>query len=467
MFSVIGFSVLAAVMLGCMLFLWKRPGEGIGLPLVAILCFAYLYLLLPLQLIWSGTMEAYLDDWQVGKAVVAAAVMLACFVWGWRKGTSRIRRTPAAPTSWNPVRVWNYGFAGATVGFALLTAFVLFNGGLSHAFGGMHGKGMEYDSTTAYWYLSPYWMVSGLGMMVIGDRRQRPWRRMGTVAFVVILYAYSLLTSSRGFTFATTAVILVGYALARRTKPTIVQMVPFWAAAGVAVLLVLGYRQVLHLGEDRRGAGGTPTLIEALSKHWETDDRSASRRIASSEFIFHAATLDTVDELKKYDLAVHWFYICTLHLIPRVWWPAKPKKFDSPGITNDDISAVTGIRIAFGSAPGVVADIYTNFGPVSPLFFFLFGMAAGKLYEGAQFRGDPSIACAYAMLCALSLNAFAQGFSTLLVFFPYSLAPAFFYHLHTRLLSPRKRRLTLGKGPRFTWRDGQPEGSAVMARQKV
>jgi len=428
MLSVFAFCVLAIVLIGCIAAVWPQPGEGIGLPIVAVLSFTYLYLEQPLELVWNHRLDSLLTDWQVAETVLMASVMLCCFVWGWRKGTAR--QQVAEAQEWDPLRLWNFGFAGASVGLILLVGLILGSGGFQQAFSKPHGAGVDLEGVTAYIHLSPFWMLTGEAMMLMALSRLpvSRLRQLVIVVFAIILYGYSVLISGRGYMFGTTAVILVSYALGKRSQPTIAQTVPFWLVAGVLVLLVVGYRAVLHLGEDRPEA---PGLMQALTANAHIDDSNPT--LTGNEFVYAATVFDTVDTKQKYHLGLQWIYTYTLHPIPRIWWPDKPYSFESPGITWADIAEVTGIQIADGSAPSIVAEIYQNFGLLSVLFFFLFGFLSGTLYDHAQFPGNPLPAIAYTMLCALSLNVFAQGFETMLVFWPYALIPLFAYCLYSRL----------------------------------
>ncbi len=447
MLSLIAFCVFAIVLLGCVDLVWGRPGEGIGLPIVAILSFVYLYLEQPLELVWNHSINSLLNDKQIAEIVLMAAVMLGCFLWGWRRATNRSR--PVEAVAWDPAQVWNFGFVGASVGLALLIRLIISSGGFEQSFSKPHGAGVDLEGVTAYIHLSPFWMLSGESMMLLAFFRLPPrrWRQFVIASFAVILYGYSTLISGRGYMFGTTAVLLVSYAIGKRSRPTIAQTAPFWCAAGVLVLLVVGYRAVLHFGEDRPEA---PGLMQALTANARIDDNNPS--ITGNEFVYAAAVLDTVDTKRQYDLGLQWIYTYTLHPIPRIWWPDKPYSFESPGITWDDIDEVTGIRIADGSAPSIVAEIYQNFGLFSILFFFLFGSITGTLYCRAQFPGNPLAAVGYVMLCALSLNVFAQGFETILVFWPYAMIPVFVYSFHSRFSTRRARtthspRTALMRGP--------------------
>jgi len=430
--------------------IWGKPGEGIGLPLIAILCFGYLYLEQPLALIWNGRIDTYLNEGQVVTLVLAAALMLICFVWGWHRGLSRRASRRAAPVRWNPLQLWWFGFAGAVVGSVLMAYLVVRGGGFAQVFSAPHGRALPLEGVTAYVFLSPWWILSGTAMMVFAALRlPASWgRRLMIVAFVAVLSGLAILLSHRGLTFATAAALLVSYALGSKKRLTIARTTPIWLAAGLAVLLIVGYRTVLYLGEDRPEA---PSLRHALTAGTSIDDTHASRRLTGNEFIYAAASVDTVNELQKYAMGIGWVYAYTFQLIPKTLWPGRPV-FDYLGVNWDDIHSVTGIRIAGGSAQTIVADIYENFGPLSPLFFFLFGLLSGKLFMRARLSSSPLPVIAYAMFCSLSLNVFAQGFGTFLVPWPYSLAPMFLYHLHVRLSQTKLQGRNSARQLRSTWR---------------
>ncbi len=441
MLTIAAFCFLGVVLLCCTAAVWGRPGEGIGLPIIAILCFGYLYLWQPLSLVWEGRVDAFLDDRQAGTAVLMAGVMLSCFVWGWRKGVSGRRQKAAPVVAWKPLRLWNFGFAGASVGLVLLLAVIRGSGGFEQAFSKTHGGGISLEGVTAYIHLSPWWMLSGVAMMLTANPRLRPsrWRKLVIALYVAIFVVYAILLSARGYTFGIVAVVAVSYALGTKNRPTIARTAPVWLGAGIAALLIVGYRGVIYLGQDRPEA---PSVREAITAANSVNERYAAMRLTGNEFVYGAAVLETVNDTQKYDLGLQWAYVYTLHLIPRVFWPGKPSGFDSPGISGDEITETTGIQIADGAAPGIVADLYMNFGPLAALFLFLVGLGSGKLFVSAQFPGNPLPVIAYTMLCALSLNLFAQGFASILVFYPYSLAPMLLYGWSGRLARSRKGNRT-------------------------
>jgi len=431
MFTLLGFTTLGIVLAVSAAILWRRPGEGLGMPMIAMLCFGYLYVIQPLTLLLTGTLSAFLDDWQTGKALFVPAVMLAFLLWGWRRGTAAGLRTREHAFS-NWTQLWNWGAGAATVGTVLVLALVLRSGGLVEVFSAPHGSGLQVEDITAYWYLSPYWIICGIGMMLFAGNRavRTPVRRAVLISSILFVYAFAILTSSRGIIFAISATVVVSYFLRRMTRPTIAKLLPYWICAGVLVVLMVGYRQILHVGNTDNTEA--PTFGQALMSVSSITPSQVSQLNTGLEFLFHATALDTVDQTQKYHWGLAWLYIYTVHIIPRVLWPSKPLSFDTPGITNNDIHEMTGITISAGAAPGIVADGYEQFGALSVVFFFLFGLASARLYVHAQFSGNPLPAMGYTMLCAVSLNGLTQDVHQMLIFGPYAMLPMLAFHFLAR-----------------------------------
>lgn len=427
------FELLIFLMLGTVFYLSRRRGEGLGLPLVGAFVFAFLYVVQPVGLWLDGTLEVFLTPWQVTKGILLPALMFLCFLAGWSQGR-RKSVVASQPPSWNPERLFRFGFWTALVGLILKGVFILRSGGLLVYYGKPHLAGAAWTENTAYLYSSSWWILSGTALMILAASRFKLGRleRAPIVLFMGVMFADAVLGSSRGTFFATGSCLLVSVCLARRRQPSVTKALFALVLAGLGVVLLLGYRVVLYLGEQ---TAPVPRLSQALAGPLSIDETHAKLQMTGVEFVYHALAIDTVDKTQKYHLGINWIYVVTVHIIPRILWPDKPYGFETPGITWADIEEQTGIRITAGAAPGIVADIYAQFGLFSVVFFFIFGNLAGRLYEHATGLQSPLVACAYVMLHALSLNTFAQGFGALIVAFLFSLIPVALFTFSTR---PRK-----------------------------
>ena len=445
------FIALLFVIAGCFWALWGRPAEGIGLPLIALATFTFVYVVEPGYLMWTNQLRYLLTDDMTTKALLLPAAALVCLMWGWHLGARHRRRFAArvTPTTGSSAaRLYEYGLCTACVGTALYLIIVERSGGFSHAYGEMHGHGFDWAHNTAYLYLSPFWVQSGLAMMVISSSSLKMigWRGAATAFFALTYTLNGLLLGSRHDVFAIGAILWVSWNLAQRTRPTVARAVAPLAIASLAALFTLGYREILHLGNNKPSA---PSLLEALTVGLANDDASLRYQTSGVEFVAHAAILDTVDKTRKYQLGINWLYYYTVHLIPRIWWPNKPYHFETPGITNSDVLQVTGIELSGGYASAIVADLYSQFGYFSLLFFVCLGWCARWLLVRAELGSSVLAMCAYATLFSLSLNLFGQEFDAILVPFAYALLPVGIYHL---LESKRGRSLAIGRVPQQRWR---------------
>ncbi len=428
--QVVAFGLLILGLLAGLVWLRQRQTEAYGLPLVAIFVFAFLYVVQPLVLLNEGVLDQFVTPEQLIKGLLVPLLMLLCFLAGWAKGERRGIREPSLQ-GWDPGTVYRWGLVTAALGLTLVVMFTRLSGGVREFYSRPHGMAGAWTDTTAYLYSSPFWILSGTALMLLACSRARrdAWGRVPILLFGGLMLGHVVLMSSRGLLFATASTMLVSLCLAGRVRADVTKALYTLVAVGLGVILLVGYRDVLHLGEP---TGEAPPLPQALAATLTIDQTHLRLRITGSEFVYHALAIDTVDGTGKYHLGLNWIYSATVHAIPRVLWPDKPYGFETGGITWADIEAHTGVRIAGGSAPGIVADIYCQFGMWSVMFFFAFGWLARRLMDWAQMLTSPLASVAYVMLHALSLNTFAQGFGALIVPFLYSLIPVVAYAALTR-----------------------------------
>ena len=434
----LAFLVLLVVIVGCLCSLWGRPSEGIGIPIIAIATFAFIYLCQPAYMVWDGELESFLTDAMVVKGLLVPAAALFCLMWGWRRGgrsVGRLVEGAASGQGWSAGRLYRYGLMAACVGTALHVVYVERSGGFLQAYGQVHGQGFDPEGNTAYIYMGLFWVQSGVAMMIISGSKQRlsPAQHMAIAVFAGGFALNGLLGGSRHDIFAICAILWVGSSLARRSRPTIDRATPALVVACLGALLMLGFRSVLYLGSDKPEA---PTWAEALTPALGSDDMGIRLRNTGVEFVVHASALETVDQTQRYDLALNWLGVYTVQPIPRIWWPNKPplqlggipSSPAGPGISKADVLEATGVTLANGCAPGIVAEMYMSFGLFSLLFFTWLGWCARRLLFSAEHLRSPLAMCAYTMAFSLGLNVFGQGFGAILVPLPYSMAPVVLYH---------------------------------------
>ena len=435
---ILAFLVLIVVLVGSLCSLWGRPSEGIGIPIIAIATFGFIYFCQPAYMLWTGDLDYFLTNAMVVKGLLVPAAALFCLMWGWRRGERRVRRLlerAASEQGWDAARLYRYGLAAACAGTALHLIWVLRSGGFAQAYGQMHGHGFESEGFTAYIYMGHFWVQSGVAMMIISGSKRRltPAHQMAIAVFAGGLALNGLLQGSRHDVFAICAIAWIGWSLAKRSRPSIDRAAPALAVAFLGALLMVGYRSILYLSSDKPEA---PTWAEAVTRDLESSDASIQSGNTGLEFVIHASALETVDQTQKYDFAFNWLPVYTVHLIPRIWWSDKPplrlarvpEAQLATGISMGDVREVTGLTPARGSATGIVAEMYMSFGLFSLLFFIWLGGCARRLLFRAEYLRTPLAMCTYTMAFSLSLNVFGQGFGAILIPLPYSLVPVVLYH---------------------------------------
>jgi hypothetical protein len=415
----IAFLVLVFTIVASAASLRSSRGDALGIPLVALGTFTFLYIIQPIQLIRTDAMALFLSNWQVAKAVFIPAIMLACFMWGWLH-PGRIKSREGGV--WDPRTIWRFGFGAACLGAILYVIFLERSGGVVQAFSQAHGGAMAWTENTAYLYDGPWLMLSGSVMMFLGTQssRRARWRTLAPYAFLVLFLFTAIFTGGRGPIFAVVTAYFVGISIARRRNVSMWQATRVLAIAGAGVFLMLAYRNVLHLGPETPGS--SPTMDAAFNDIAGATEYDKEHDTASQEFLFHAAVIDTVDQTGKLEYGISWLVFFVINPIPRVLWPEKANP-QWIGINWEDIKENTSISIAPGSATGIVADLYSRFQLFSAIFFLALGVSLRRLFISARNLTSPVTVVGYVMLYTVSLNMFAQGFGAIFVPLGYSMAP--------------------------------------------
>ncbi|MGO9336308.1 MAG: hypothetical protein ACLPY1_02250 [Terracidiphilus sp.] len=420
----IGFLVMILTIVVSAATLRNSRGDALGIPLVALGSFTFLYVVQPLQLIRSGTAELFLTDWQITKALLVAALMLAFFMWGWLHSS---RTRVQLSISWDPQSMWRFGFAAACIGLILYVIFLERSGGFVHSYSRGHGEAMAWTDNTAYIYDGPWLMLSGAVMMILAKQGSlsRKWKTLVPYCFLGAFLANAIMGGDRGPLFAVASATFVGFSIARRKQVNLKQAAGVLFVVGCLIAVVFANREQIHLGANDV-SNSTHAAPEMLNDLVGTSEYDQEHGEASQEFLFHASVLETVDQTGKLDWGRGWVEFFFINPIPRLLWPAKPNA-DWYGISNGDIYEQTSIAISPGSAPGIVADLYERFHLLSVLFLFGLGFGLRRLFVLARNFSSPLTTVGYVMVYALSLNIFAQGFGALFVPFCYSMIPVMLF----------------------------------------
>jgi hypothetical protein len=424
----VSFAILIGTILVSLGSLRSDRGDAIGIPLIAIGTFTFLYVVQPAQIILSGDSDLFFTKWQFAKALLIPAVMLASFMWGWLHPGGR-KISAVAP--WDPRAMWKFGFGLACIGLLLYLIFLERSGGIAQSFSRAHGGGMDFNNNSAYLYDGPWLMLSGSAMMMFGDTKSKSqrWRSLAPYIFLSIYLLSAILTGARGGLFAVATSYFVCSSLAQRKRVSFGQAVRILLPVGFSVFLMVAYRDVLHLGPA--ATENLPSVEDALEDATAPSEYDKAHDTSGQEFPFHAATIEAVDQTGKLEYGISWVQFFFVNPIPRVLFPEKPN-LTWIGVNHEDMLEYTGISIALGSAPGIVADLYARFHLFSAFFFLALGAGLRRLFMSARNLSSPVTAVGYVIIYALSLNMFAQGFGAIFVSLGYSMAPVVLFAWITR-----------------------------------
>jgi uncharacterized membrane protein len=407
----------------------SSKGDALGIPLVALGSFTFLYVIQPLELIRTDTVDLFLSDWQVTKALLIPALMLAAFMAGWLRPN---RPRPDRIVPWDPQVMWKVGFAAAWLGLILWVIFLERSGGISRSYSEAHGGSMGWKENTAYLYDGPWLILSGAFMMIYGNREYRTtsWKTLAPYCFLAAFCADAIIGSSRGSLFAGVGGTFVAVSIARRKQVKLEQVTGFLLILACLITFVFANRSRLHFGAQGVNAGDNPE--EALNGLVGTSEYDREHGMIAQEFLLQAATIEAVDQTGKLDWGVSWVEFLLINPIPRVLFPEKPTPTYG-GVTSADIFEQTSIISAPGSAPGIVADLYGKFHLLSAVFMYGLGFGLRRLFLRARTFSSPLAMVGYTMIYAFSLNMFAQGFGALFVPFLYSMFPVMIFTGMSRL----------------------------------
>lgn len=417
--------LMSLAIIGTFFLAYKRKLHPLGTPILGAGIFGFIYVFQPAYLLWKGDIFYFLTNWQIAKGILVALLMFLFFLGGWFYGSrNRVIRIDDGKViiRWEYRTIYKVGFLLALVGTGLFYLFIVQSGGVTVFYGAPHATLGAWEEQTAYLYMSRYFVYPGLVLMILSLIRLRARRLMWLpiVLFSLTRFAHAILASSRGEYFVLTITLVLSYYLVSRKIPKVRTVLLGGIVVGLGILLLVGYRDVIHLGPKEKPP---PSFREGVLYMTELDEADLFSGQTGIEFIYHSGTIDAVDKLQKYHLGLNWLYLTTVHAIPRLLWKDKPYRWDTPGVMPEDFYSLFGWVMASGSANGLVGDIYSQFGLASVAFFFFLGWLNARMFVRAVYKGDPASLSIYILWYAWGLNLFGQGFGALLVPYLFVLIP--------------------------------------------
>lgn len=408
--------------------------DPLALPVIFALMFSFFYLWLPLSALNQGGLFDYITAKQIAWGILFPALTLIAFVFGWFandrsfkleinvSGIHKVKLTDAAVVN----RIFNVGCALCVLSLSLWLYFLISNGGVTSFYQQAHGRAGNWESFTAYIYLSPNIAFPGLSFMLIAickDTRRTRKYRFFFLCFALLLLFHSLLFSSRGLLFQFFVTIAGTVFLVKHYRPKLKVFLLGSFFIGIALLLVVNYRNALHIGtgiDDFKrikidGIGGIVTSL---------DNNNLDG--VGNEFIYHAGLLATIDKLSRFGWGERYVHFIFIHPIPRVLWKSKPLRSYSLLETKNEIAGVLGWLPANGAAPTLVADMYAEWSFLSIIAWFSIGFLFNKSYRMATKIDATSMEIVfYVIILCRSIFLISQGLIPFLEVFPLMFVPSY------------------------------------------
>ncbi|MEM5810040.1 MAG: oligosaccharide repeat unit polymerase [Candidatus Aenigmatarchaeota archaeon] len=413
---------------------YLRKIHPLGLPLLAGAIFFFVYVIQPAYLIWTGDIYYFLDNWQITKGVFVAFIMYLAFLKGWFSGIKKkIKINNNIIEKWNYKKLYRVGLGLSIFGTLLFLIFIYQSGGIYTFYSMPHGAAGAWREQTAYVYMGEYLVYPGIALLLLSSIRLNSAGRSTIINFKrlfpffffsFLLLIHAILTGDRGDFILLATNVGLSYFFATGKRPKTRGIIIGLCAIGIVILLLVGYRDYLHLGpKDKQPV----PIKEALLSMISVSDSQIIRGVTGVEFIYHCGVIDAVDKLQRYHLGINWVYSLTVHLIPRIIWPDKPYGWNTPGVNPEEMASLFGWIRASGSAPGTVGDMYWQFGWMSLFFFYLIGLFSGYLFNGTMITKTPQWIIIYVLWYSWGYKLFAHGLGALLVPYFYVLLPTVFF----------------------------------------
>lgn len=371
-------------------------------PLVVIApMFAFLYAWMPLRLAYNGGLNAYLTEDQVLFVQSLNLVGNATFIFGCLYGGAAARARNMDREVMSPDTLRTVNRVAFVVIFIGLLAWLktMYNvGGISEAFnraygGGWDDSGYVRETTNLIW-------TGILLLQLQGQLKSFNWWHQAVLACLAFpSLIYSLLGARRSPLFVVSLILITGWYLNRRRRPSLTLLGVGGFALGYLMLLLVTNRSQIHLGSDFQLKADVSAHSE-LSGPW-------------NEFIYGSGTVLHASEGNKFYWGRRYLTYLFIRPIPREIWPTKyedigmPELLVNAGTGGGDFRYTLGWSGSNGAAPGIIADLWIEVSWFSVVLLWLLGYLYGMSWRNAVGPGGLWVP-QYVALLALSIFLVVQ-----------------------------------------------------------
>jgi hypothetical protein len=387
-----------------------KDSDVLGLPLIA--CAIWLYFYGYMAFVAARTMGELMPTWAMALSQAVALASLLGLLAGWylkRKNVSA-----AKPIEWTLTTcksVWRAGLF--LLGVALVGQYSFFGQAT-----------IDYKNTSNYWYLMFYVGYPAVGLCVLAIIKYKTERLLGKRlllgVLILALMWHHILNARRGPLFP--MVIVLGYLpyLLARRKPSRIVVLGALALGGIGMLTLVWMRTYTYAPQSAVEWTATDSVngwdrgLRELSWSGILEDRQ--QRNSDNEFLYHVGAISTIWQLDDYQYGTGYLELL-IHWIPRQLWPNKPSLqqgfFQSHW--HEEMPNFMGWGMSSGASSGGIANSFEQFGLLCPVFWYVLGWWASRLYSAATEQMDVVRAMQYVGFLCATHWLLAQGFGAMFV----------------------------------------------------
>jgi hypothetical protein len=322
---------------------------------------------------------------------------------GWHVGK---RVQPQAPTIYEypATKVWVAGIVCLMIGVVGAYSVMITAA----------GAGIDYASSSAYWYLLFYVGYPGFAAALWAVYKMSGTSRV-FAAFLLIIcvsvfLAPNVMNARRGPVFPAAVILLLVSPLALKRRPKPVVIGAGFAAIALLMLLFVSARQFTYNGGTWSDAMENVLVVDEVVQRGQKE--------TDNEYINNCHLITTLWRNGKYQYGTGHFSLL-VHWIPRAWWSTKPALGEGLYPTEeifDDVETEMGIKLlGAGAASGGVAETFIQYGAFCPLFWALISWVAARIFVLATLADQPQWQLSYVCFIAATHWLVSQGFAAALV----------------------------------------------------
>ncbi len=354
----------------------------------------FMYAWMPLKLDAINGLAGFFQRDQLEFVQSVNLLGVTCFVLGTLSIGARlpVKRSPETPVSTKFLKL-----CGVLLGLI---------GGVAWCVTVVHGTGGDLTGYRGGWDDSGYirdaslLLFSGFLLMLSGMVRDglKPFHPFALLFWLAPLLIEAAFSARRGPTFMIATVVTIGWYMNRKKRPALIAAAAAGGAVGMLMLFLVSNRHNIYLGSDRQLTTDVTSVVEKPD--------------TGNEYIYGAGTILSADQRRTFYWGRRYFAQVLIRPIPSSVWPTKYEDFGVPELlhnagTGEGLLQTLGWEGAEGSAPGIVADLWTEADWLNMPALFFIGRLYAWAWKRSQLSGGVWIA-QYVIMAALSVYLVMQ-----------------------------------------------------------